>query len=379
VTYRTLSVVVPVYNEEKTLPHLIQTVLDAPLPHGIGLEIVLVNDCSEDNTAQVLSAFEGKPGFIVKHHLKNQGKGAAMRTGFSVCTGDIIIVQDADLEYDSNEYTQLLMPILEDKADVVYGSRFLGGRPHRVLYFWHRIANGMITLMSNMFSNLNLTDVETCYKVLTRPVLEKIRIEENRFGFDPEITAKIAHLSRTQNVRLYELGISYLGRTHEEGKKIGLKDSFKVFWCIILYNTAWLAQRIKYLLSGVLIALLQLGVMIGVVESALIHHQPVWMQTANIIGIEISILAAFFLHSRFTWRIVIEGLERQYSRWKRLALFHAVTALSFVLRVIAFHAGQVMGVPYIKNVLIGIFIAVVCHFFVYPRWVFRYWTTDPQS
>ncbi len=366
-----LSIVIPVYNEEKTLKDLIQKVLDAPVQAGLEKEIVLVNDCSKDNTAGVLKEFESRDGFIVRHHEKNQGKGAAMRTGFSVCTGDIILVQDADLEYDPNEYIEILQPIVDDKADVVYGSRFLGGRPHRVLYFWHRVANGMITLMSNMFSDLNFTDVETCYKVVTRPVLNQIVIEENRFGFDPEITAKIGHLSRTQNIRVFELGISYFGRTYDEGKKIGLKDAFRAFWCIIFYNTAWLAQTVKYVLSGLLIAASQLLGLIVLVE-LFSFNTPTLQQVAHILSIELSILVGFYLHSRFTWRIVIEGAERQYSRWKRLGLFHMVSAASFLLRIGSFYAGVCYGLSYLPNALIGILIAIMVHFFIYQRWVFRY-------
>ncbi len=222
-----LSVVVPVYNEEQWVRELVRRVQAVPIPK----EIVVVDDCSTDGTRAVLKELEAE-GVRVVYQPHNQGKGAALREGFRHVTGDVVLVQDADLEYDPAEYPLLLQPILEDRADVVFGSRFIG-ESHRVLYFWHSVANKVLTTLSNMFTNLNLTDMETCYKVFRREVLQGIALRSNRFGFEPEITAKIAR--RTPSWRVYEVPISYSGRTYEEGKKIGLKDAFSAFFCIVRY------------------------------------------------------------------------------------------------------------------------------------------------
>ncbi len=226
-----LSVVIPVYNEENTVEKIVDLVLSAPL--SINKELILVDDCSTDNTRHIIeSRLTGKVARTIFHE-KNQGKGAALRSGFAAATGDIVIVQDADLEYNPNEFQRLIDPILAGKADVVYGSRFVSGEPHRVLYFWHSVGNQLLTLLSNMFSDLNLTDMETCYKAFRREIIAGIEIEENRFGFEPEITAKVA---RIKGIRIYETGISYSGRTYEEGKKIGWRDGVAALWCILKYN-----------------------------------------------------------------------------------------------------------------------------------------------
>ena len=224
-----LSVIIPCYNEVDSITEVVQSVLDAT---NSECEIIIVDDCSVDGTKQLLAeTIEGKLAKVI-YQPKNQGKGAALREGFAAATKDIVIVQDADFEYDPSDYPLMIDPIINDQADVVYGSRFKGNRPQRVLYFWHRVGNGLLTLLSNMFTNLNLTDMETGYKAFKREVIQSLTIEENRFGFEPEITAKIAR----GHYRIYEVGIAYFGRTYAEGKKIGWKDGVWAIWCILKYN-----------------------------------------------------------------------------------------------------------------------------------------------
>ncbi len=224
-----ISVVIPCYNEKATIRTVVDAVKAAPFADK---EIVIVDDCSRDGTRDILKREIEPLVARVLYHDVNQGKGAALRTGIAAATGEIVIIQDADLEYDPNDYPALVDPILRDVADVVFGSRFMGGQPHRVMYFWHRVGNGVLTLMSNMFTNLNLTDMETGYKVFRRDIIQKISIEETRFGFEPEITAKVAKTG----CRIYEVGISYRGRTYAEGKKVGMKDGFRALYCIVKYN-----------------------------------------------------------------------------------------------------------------------------------------------
>lgn len=232
--FKKLSIVIPVYNERNTLTAIIDEVRQVDV--GMAKEIILVDDASTDGTVELIRNYQGRgtdgTTFLVVFHEINQGKGAALRTGFEAATGDIVLIQDADLEYDPHDYPKLLRPILTGKADVVYGSRFQGGDAHRVLYFWHSVGNRVLTLVSNMFTNINLTDMETCYKAFKNSIIKQVDIEENRFGFEPEITAKISRL----NCRIYEVGISYSGRTYGEGKKIGWRDGVRAIYCILKYN-----------------------------------------------------------------------------------------------------------------------------------------------
>lgn len=233
---RKLSIVIPAYNEGDTIHRILDRVRATTLVNDISKEVIIVNDCSTDGTeGSILKYKEAHPSLDIQYfsHEVNQGKGAALHTGISKATGDYVIIQDADLEYDPEEYNSLLEPILRGDADVVYGSRFMGGNPHRILFFWHSIGNKFLTFLSNMFTNLNLTDMETCYKMFDRSMIQGLKLKEKRFGFEPEVTAKI---SRIPGVRIYEVGISYYGRTFDEGKKINWKDGFRAIYCILRYN-----------------------------------------------------------------------------------------------------------------------------------------------
>ena len=232
----TLSIIIPAYNEEATIADILDRVRSVELIDGIQKELIIVNDCSRDGTDAVVKAYiEKHPDAKIRYfsHEVNMGKGAALHTGIRMASGDYLIIQDADLEYDPREYNLLLQPMIEGRADVVYGSRFMGGNPHRILFFWHSIGNKFLTTLSNAFTNLNLTDMETCYKLFQTPIVQSLDLKERRFGFEPEVTAKIA---RVPGVRIYEVGISYYGRTYEEGKKIGWKDGFRAIYCILKYN-----------------------------------------------------------------------------------------------------------------------------------------------
>jgi glycosyltransferase involved in cell wall biosynthesis len=234
---QTLSIVIPAYNEARTIHFILNKIKEVELIGGIQKEVIIVNDCSKDNTEEVILAYkEANPELTISYykHEKNAGKGAALHTGIQKAKGDYTIIQDADLEYDPKEYNLLLQPIVDGFADVVYGSRFMGGKPHRILFFWHSIGNKyVLTFLSNIFTDLNLTDMETCYKLCKTSIIQSLNLKEKRFGFEPEVTAK---LSRIPKIRIYEVGISYYGRTYEEGKKIGWKDGVRAIWCILKYN-----------------------------------------------------------------------------------------------------------------------------------------------
>ena len=231
-----LSVVIPAYNESSTIHHILDRVKSVELIAGYQKEVIIVDDCSSDNTFEVIQKYQldnNDLNIKLLRHDFNKGKGAALHTGIKCATGDITVIQDADLEYDPNEFNILLEPFLKGVADVVYGSRFMGGNPHRILFFWHSIGNKFLTFLSNMFTNLNLTDMETCYKMFNTKILQSLNLKENRFGFEPEVTAKVA---RVKGIRIYEVGISYYGRTFQEGKKINWKDGFRAIYCILKYN-----------------------------------------------------------------------------------------------------------------------------------------------
>ncbi len=288
-----LSIVVPCFNEEKTLRKCIEKVLEIA-DETLSLELIIVNDCSNDSSLVIARELEDNyPDIItVLNHKINQGKGAALRTGFQKATGDFVAVQDADLEYNPMEFKKLLVPLINDQADVVFGSRFLSAGHHRVLYFWHYMGNRLLTFLSNMFTDLSLTDMETCYKVFKREIIQNIQIKENRFGFEPEIVAKVAHM----RLRIFEIGISYFARTYEEGKKIGIKDGVRALYCIFRYNAHWAplpVQFLVYVLIGGISAVINLFIFLGLINTG--FTVTVAAPTAYIIAAIVNYFLCVFL------------------------------------------------------------------------------------
>ncbi len=290
-----LSIVVPCFNEEKTLRKCIEKVLEIA-DETLSLELIIVNDCSNDSSLVIARELEDNyPDIItVLNHKINQGKGAALRTGFQKATGDYVAVQDADLEYNPMEFKKLLVPLINNQADVVFGSRFLSAGHHRVLYFWHYLGNRLLTFLSNMFTDLNLTDMETCYKVFKREIIQSIQIKENRFGFEPEIVAKVARM----RLRIYEIGISYFARTYEEGKKIGIKDGVRALYCIFRYNAHFAPLPIQFLIYvfiGSLCAVINLFIFLGLIKTGLIISiaSPTAFTIAAIVNYFLCILLLF--------------------------------------------------------------------------------------
>jgi dolichol-phosphate mannosyltransferase len=295
-----LSLVIPCYNEEKTLESCVDKVIEIK-DDDLELELIIVDDCSKDASRKVAARLaERIPGLVLLHHDVNQGKGAALRTGIRHATGDFVAIQDADLEYDPMDLKRLLVPLRRGEADVVLGSRFLSHGYHRVLYFWHSLGNRFLTLLSNMLTDLNLTDMETCYKVFRREVIQQIVIEENRFGFEPEVVAKIAQL----RLRIYEMGISYRGRTYAEGKKIGMKDGFRALYCILkynLHNAPWMVQFFFYIFIGGACAVVNLLLFQLLLPS---------------LDVTLAALVAFFAAAALNYYLSVLVLFRRQARWK---------------------------------------------------------------
>ena len=358
-----LSIVIPVYNEVNTLQKIIDVVKAVKLPEEIkDYEIILVDDFSKDGTRDFIKNM--KDDKIIKHfHEKNYGKGRALANGIKKASGDIIIIQDADLEYDPNEYPRLLEPIFKKDADVVYGSRFAGGQMHRVLYFWHSLGNKFLTTLSNMLSDINLTDMETCYKVFKADIIKNIEIEENRFGFEPEVTAKLASETRKGKIKIFEIGISYNGRTYAEGKKIGWKDGFSALRCILKYNDTKLAESLRYLFTGVLVLFSQL-ISIYILVEYLGFQNTFEKNIANLISTEIGLTFAFFIHRSITWHSKKKG----FAVFIEFLHFQLISIFNIILRIAIFYAlSYYSKLNYIIITLISVIVVIILNFIFYRR------------
>lgn len=352
----------PVYNEISTIRQIISAVESVELPpEVVQRELILIDDCSTDGTREILQEFN--TSHTVIYHKVNTGKGKALQDGFRVATGDVVVVQDADLEYDPNEYRKLLRPLIDGKADVVFGSRFVGGDSHRIIYYWHSLGNKVLTWFSNMMSDLNLSDMETCYKVFRLSVLKRLTIHESRFGIEPEITARIATLVREEDLMLFEVGISYYGRSYREGKKIGMRDAFRAPYCILKYNTTGIAWFTRYSLTGFLLAACQLLALTALVESGGMNNLN-GLNTANFISIALTIPAGYLLHSRFTW-------NHKKTSIKSLAIFYGYNLFTLMIRMALFYGLSLKGFQYMNNALIGIVLAVLANYFIYKQVVFN--------
>jgi len=364
-----LSVIIPVYNEERTICTLLETVRNVRLlPQIKEVELIVVNDCSNDHTAELINEYaKAHKNIKVFHHVANKGKGAALRTGFAEAEGDLVIVQDADLEYNPNEFNLLLKPIIENNADVVYGSRFAGGESHRVLYYSHTMGNKFLTFLSNLFSDINLTDMETCYKLFKKDIIKNITIEENRFGFEPEITAKTAALCRHKGIKIYEVGISYHGRTYQEGKKIGFIDGVRALWCICRYNTSFLAYLIKYCTTGSFLTLLQTAIIIFFPHNFhfINGHKNI---SAFFFSTILCLPVIFVLHGLFTWR---GRCTKKIEIFPRLPGFLAISFISICLKYCFLFYFPAFSINFILNFIISSMLISIYNFLTYDRIVFK--------
>lgn len=372
IEFTKFSIVVPCFNEEKTLRKCIEKVLEIE-DETLSLELIIVDDCSKDRSLIIARELEDEyPQIIVLNHKKNQGKGAALRTGFQKATGDFVAVQDADLEYNPMEFKKLLVPLINNQADVVLGSRFLSTGFHRVLYFWHYMGNRFLTFLSNMFTDLNLTDMETCYKVFRREIIQSIQIKENCFGFEPEIVAKVAHM----RLRIFEIGISYFARTYEEGKKVGVKDGIRALYCIFRYNAHWAPlpiQFLVYVLIGGISAVVNLFIFLGLINTGF--------------GITIATPTAYIIAAIVNYFMCVYLLFKHKARWSTLnevVLFVLVVGLVGVIDLGAtsmlMSFGIYAGVSKLLASGIGLFLNFLGRrFLVFPEPASGAWTPQEKD